>query len=117
MEASFKRTMPHSTIDRIDRVENGPVHEAFQQAAHTIKRQVGAAFDPARMMQMLFHGTDAVDMIINATFPSTALGHRRRYLLYPQHMHARTNVRTAKNPCTHLLAAAAAACGEGEGDV
>ena len=67
MEASFKRTMPHSTIDRIDRVENGPVHEAFQQAAHTIKRQVGAAFDPARMMQMLFHGTDAVDMIINAT--------------------------------------------------
>ena len=31
-----------------------------------IKRTVGAAFDRPTMQRLLFHGTDAVDMIVNA---------------------------------------------------
>ena len=31
-----------------------------------IKRTVGAAFDRPTMQRLLFHGTDAIDMIVNA---------------------------------------------------
>jgi hypothetical protein len=47
-------------MKRIDRVE------ALQLTASAIKRQLGAAFDRGRMQRLLFHGTNAVEMIINA---------------------------------------------------
>lgn len=66
--AEFAKTMPHATIDTLERVENGYLQEGFQLQAKTLQAQVGAVdYNPATMRQMLFHGTKAVDAIINST--------------------------------------------------
>jgi len=64
----FRNTMPaHTVVEELLRVENGAVHELFQVNSHAIRQEVGAGFDPGRMERLLFHGTDAVEMIVNAT--------------------------------------------------
>jgi hypothetical protein len=59
--------LPHATIDKIERVENGALHEAFELQAETLQKTMGAEYNPKTMRQMLFHGTDAVEAIINST--------------------------------------------------
>ena len=65
--AEFLQTLPHKTIVRVERVENGPQHEAFHLAAATIRKQLGSQFNPATMQRMLFHGTTAIESIVNST--------------------------------------------------
>ena len=64
--ARFFQTMPDASIDRLERVENGYVHESFKLQASTLAKQMGADWDSTTMRQMLFHGTEAVDPIVNA---------------------------------------------------
>lgn len=46
----FAKTMPHATIDTLERVENGYLHESFQLQAKTLQMQVGAAdYNPDAM--------------------------------------------------------------------
>eukprot|EP00729_Bicosta_minor_P000055 gene55-18181_t len=71
--AEFLQTLPHKTIVRVERVENGPQHEAFHLAAATIRKQLGSQFNPATMQRMLFHGTTAIESIVNST-DGTAVG-------------------------------------------
>jgi len=66
--AEFAKTLPHAIVDKLERVENGYLQEGFQLQAKTLERQVGAAdYNAATMRQMLFHGTEAVEAIINST--------------------------------------------------
>lgn len=64
--ARFFQTMPDASIDRLERVENGYVHESFKLQVSTLAKQMGADWDSTTMRQMLFHGTEAVDPIVNA---------------------------------------------------
>lgn len=64
----FRKTMPaHVVVEELLRVENGAVHELFRVNADAIRQEIGADFDPGRMERLLFHGTSAVEMIVNAT--------------------------------------------------
>ena len=46
----FAKTMPRATIDKLERVENGYLHEGFQLQANTLQKQVGAAdYNPDTM--------------------------------------------------------------------
>ena len=46
----FAKTMPHATIDKLERVENGYLHESFQLQAKTLQMQVGGAdYNPDAM--------------------------------------------------------------------
>ena len=65
--AAFNRTLAAATIDRVDRVENGYMHEAFSLQAATLEKQIGADYVAGRMRRLLFHGTQAVDAIVNST--------------------------------------------------
>ena len=66
VSARFLASMPNATIVSVERVENGPMHEAFLLQASTLKKQIGADWDQDAMRMMLFHGTDAVEQIINS---------------------------------------------------
>ena len=64
----FNRTLPHAVIDKMERIENGVVHEAFCLQAATMQKQIGAQWD-AQMRRLLFHGTHsdaALKSIINS---------------------------------------------------
>jgi hypothetical protein len=63
----FTRTLPSATIVRIDRVENGPMRQAFALQASSLTKQIGAGYDASTMQQRLFHGTQAVEAIVNST--------------------------------------------------
>lgn len=65
--ADFLKTLPVATIDRLDRIENGGVHESFQLQASTLRKQIGEEWVSHKMRRMLFHGTQAVEEIINST--------------------------------------------------
>lgn len=46
----FAKTMPHATIDKLERVENGYLHDSFQLQAKTLQMHVGAAdYNPDAM--------------------------------------------------------------------
>jgi hypothetical protein len=53
--ARFAATLPQATIDQLERVENGYMHEQFALTAANQEKQVGG-YDPQTMRQMLFHG-------------------------------------------------------------
>ena len=57
----------HKSIDKIERIEIGYVHEAYRLKRDAIKSQLGAVFDAAQMKQKLFHGTKAIEEIVNST--------------------------------------------------
>lgn len=65
--AEFNKTLAHRRIDEIHRVENGYQHEAFHVACTGIEQTIGAAdFDRRTMVRRLFHGSSAIDLIVNA---------------------------------------------------
>jgi len=64
--ARFRKTLQQATLVRIDRVQNGPLYESFLLQVETLKKQMGANWDEGRMRQMLFHGTNAVEAIVNS---------------------------------------------------
>jgi len=64
--ARFLKTMQRANIVQIDRVENGVMHQSFLLQASTLKKQMGAEWDRNKMRQMLFHGTEAIDVIVNS---------------------------------------------------
>ena len=61
------RTLSSATIVRIDRIENGPMRQAFAVQDATLEKQIGADFDAGSMRRRLFHGTQAVEAIVNST--------------------------------------------------
>lgn len=65
--AEFLRTLPGKAIVKLERVENGPQHEAFHLATATIRKQLGTQYNAATMQRMLFHGTTAIESIVNST--------------------------------------------------
>jgi len=64
--ARFHETLPQATLVRIDRVQNGPLYESFLLQVETLKKQMGANWDEGRMRRILFHGTNAVEAIVNS---------------------------------------------------
>ena len=67
--AQLLATMPPGTaVDAIERVENGYQDEAHEVKVQAIRAQLGDAYDPRTMRQLLFHGTrcrgDVVDNIV-----------------------------------------------------
>ena len=64
--ARFFQTLPQASLVQIDRVENGPLYNSFLLQVETLKKQMGANWDEGRMRQMLFHGTEAVEVIVNS---------------------------------------------------
>jgi poly [ADP-ribose] polymerase 7/11/12/13 len=62
----FRETLPQATLVRIDRVQNGPLYDSFLLQIDTLKKQMGANWDEGRMRRMLFHGTNAVEAIVNS---------------------------------------------------
>lgn len=62
----FQQTLPNLVIDRIERVENGFLHEAFYQQLFTLETQTGQDWNERTMRQQLFHGTEAVENIVNS---------------------------------------------------
>jgi hypothetical protein len=65
--AAFIATMPRATIDRLERVENGLLHESFQLQAASIQKCLGGDYNASEMRQLLFHGTHAVGAIVHST--------------------------------------------------
>jgi hypothetical protein len=64
--ARFLETMPRATIVSIERVQNAAMHEAFLLQASTLKKQLGADWDDKKHRKKLWHGTQAVDAIVNS---------------------------------------------------
>jgi len=62
----FHLTMPQASIDRVERVENGFMHESFHQQASTLERQIAHDWNKHTMRQLLFHGTEKVEEIVNS---------------------------------------------------
>ena len=74
ISAEFDKTLPHLAIDTIERIENGYQHEQFSVHAKAVEASCGAPrsigfflvfFLRATMRRLLFHGTDAVECIVN----------------------------------------------------
>lgn len=65
IQAHFAATLPQRRIVKLERVENGFQHEAFSVHARGIAEQLGEDYDATTMRRRLFHGTAAVDAIIN----------------------------------------------------
>lgn len=64
----FSATLQSKTIDRIERIENGVLQESFSLAAGSIRKQLSGSGQPSlQMVRSLFHGTPAVNMIVNST--------------------------------------------------
>jgi poly [ADP-ribose] polymerase 7/11/12/13 len=66
IENRFRQTLPQATLVQIDRVQNGPLFASFLAQTENLKKQMGANWDEGRMRQMLFHGTNAVEAIVNS---------------------------------------------------
>ena len=64
--AQVLRTMPRAVVERIERVENATLHESFLLQVSTLKQEMGAKWEPALMRRLLFHGTSAVEAIVNS---------------------------------------------------
>jgi len=65
--ADFLETLPTATIDELQRIENGYLHESFQLQATILQKRIGREWDPLKMRRRLYHGTEAVETIINST--------------------------------------------------
>jgi poly [ADP-ribose] polymerase 7/11/12/13 len=65
VEKKFKSTMPNATISRIERVQNQAMHQAFLLQLSTLKRQL-KEWDEGTMRRKLWHGTEAVEAIVNS---------------------------------------------------
>ena len=65
--AEFAKTLPGATVDRLERVENGFLHESFELQAAAVEHSIGASYRAGDMRQFLFHGTDAVEVRALAT--------------------------------------------------
>jgi len=61
-----QETMPRAVVARIERVENAALHESFLLQVSTLKQEMGADWDPDSMRRLLFHGTEAVEAIVNS---------------------------------------------------
>jgi hypothetical protein len=55
VSARFAETLPHATIDKLERVENGYMHELFALTAANQEKET-TGYNPETMRQMLFHG-------------------------------------------------------------
>ena len=66
IESQFLQTLPRSRINRIERIENAPMHESFLLQVMALKQQLADDWDAASMRRLLFHGTSAVEDIINS---------------------------------------------------
>ena len=64
--ARFLDTLPHSTVVSIERVQNKAMHDAFLLQASTLKKQLGADWDDKKHRKKLWHGTQAIDAIVNS---------------------------------------------------
>jgi hypothetical protein len=58
VSARFLASMPNATIVSVERVENGPMHEAFLLQASTLKKQIGADWDQDALPR---HGCSRTD--------------------------------------------------------
>ena len=63
--AQFMSTMSRATVDKLERIENGYLHESFEVKKAILAKEVGDKWD-ASMQRFLFHGTKAVDDIVNS---------------------------------------------------
>lgn len=64
--ALLLETLPRATVTRVDRIENGLLRRSFDLQASTIESQLGADYNAAKMRRKLFHGTKAVEAIVNS---------------------------------------------------
>lgn len=68
--ASFFKTQTDKNIDSIERIENGALQESFATSERNMREQL-KSWDPAAtsssIVKQLFHGTKAVDLIVNST--------------------------------------------------
>ena len=64
----FKETLGVASMDRVQRVENGPQHEFFSAYKRAVEREMGSTFNHAKHVRLLFHGTseEAVQSIIQS---------------------------------------------------
>ncbi len=62
----FAKTLPDMKIWAMQRVENAPQHEYYLTEARNIKEDVGYANWTLKMEQLLWHGTTAVEEIVNS---------------------------------------------------
>ena len=70
----FSRTLPTMSVDEIERVENGPLHELYSVHRRNVERDVEAVKSSlggvrqGHLVQLLFHGTSeaAVQSIVNS---------------------------------------------------
>jgi poly [ADP-ribose] polymerase 7/11/12/13 len=80
VRSAFARTMPHAEIDSIQRVENGPQHEAFSLHFSQVAASLAHGGVPGGVTRMLFHGTGdepAVQSIVHGSgFQVTLSGSR-----------------------------------------
>lgn len=67
VSALLLNSLPKATVHYIQRVENGALQQAFQLQLDTIKRQIGPDYDDGKMVRMLFHGTSAIQDIVQST--------------------------------------------------
>ena len=59
VSAEFARTLPRATIDCLERVENGFLHESFQLQATTMEKGMGAAACSSGQMRRLLSRTSS----------------------------------------------------------
>ena len=68
--ASFFKTQTDKNIDSIERIENGALQESFATSERNMREQLkswGPAATSSTIVKQLFHGTKAVDLIVNST--------------------------------------------------
>lgn len=68
--ASFFKTQNNKSIDHIERIENGVMQESFVTSAGHMRDSLkswGPAATASTIVKQLFHGTNAVDLIVNST--------------------------------------------------
>lgn len=72
----FLKTLPNATVDGVERIENGVLQELFVAQAGIMQKQLNmsarttdrrAAATPPIILKELFHGTKAVESIVNST--------------------------------------------------
>ena len=70
ISAMFRLTLPDASVKKIDRVENGQLHEEFCTKRHTVRKDIEklgeCAQEPHVQKEplLLFHGTNALDCIV-----------------------------------------------------
>jgi poly [ADP-ribose] polymerase 7/11/12/13 len=72
----FHKTLPNHSIDSMQRVENGALHERYIVHKSTIRNELGWQFDENSMVKYLFHGTaeNSIHDIVNHGFQPLRAG-------------------------------------------